>query len=56
MEPKFIVVDEFGESLRAFYTKDAAEAFIKLRPECKIDEPHIMTPEEFTEEFGDPPF
>lgn len=56
MEPQFVVVDEYGEGLRAFYTRESAEAFVKLRPECKISEPHVMSQEEFDALFGDPPF
>lgn len=56
MEGRFIIIDEYGESLRTFNTRDAAEEFVRLRPKCKIDEPHVMTLEEFSEEFGDPPF
>ena len=56
MEPQFIVVDEYGDSLRAFYTRGSAEAFVKIRPECKIEDIPVLTDEEFDELYGLPPF
>ncbi len=64
MDLKFIVVDEFGDSVRAFYDKESAERFVNIRPECKIEE---IYNEEIPEEtklsyqdmldmYGDPPF
>lgn len=55
-EFKFIVEDEFGDSLRAFYTKEEAESFISLRPECKIVEIKSISLQEFDDIYGDPPF
>ena len=60
MEPipefKFIVEDEYGDSLRAFYTQESAEAFVKLRPECTIQRIPELTDDEFDELYGLPPF
>lgn len=55
-DQKFIVLDEFGDSLRAFSNKESAKAFTKLRPECKIIEIPDITHEEFTKIYGEPPF
>ena len=55
-DQRFIVLDEFGDSLRAFSNKENAKAFIKLRPECKIYEIPKMTQEEFTKIYGEPLF
>ena len=44
----FIVIDEFGDSLRAFSSKESAKAFIKLRPECTIEEIKELSLAEFT--------
>ena len=38
MEHKFIVTDEYGDSLRAFHDRKSVEAFVKVRPECSIEE------------------
>ena len=40
MEFRFIVLDEFGESIRAFYTRDDAERFVKTRHDFTIEEIH----------------
>lgn len=56
MEPRFIVVDEYGESLRAFHNQETAEAFVKIRPECSIEEVKPMSLEEFAALYGEPPF
>lgn len=56
MEPKFIVVDEYGDSLRAFFSRESAEAFVKVRPECKVEDIPVLTDEEFDELYGLPPF
>lgn len=56
MDFKYIVEDEYGESLRAFYSKESAESFIVLRPECKIIEIKDMELENFDEIYGEPPF
>ena len=56
MEPKCIVVDEYGDSLRAFYSRESAEAFVKIRPECRIEGIPILTDEDFDELYGLPPF
>lgn len=64
MEFKFIVLDEFGESVRAFYEKGDAERFIKIRPECTIEEIYNeevpeetkLTYQEMHDLYGDPPF
>jgi len=54
MEHQFIVVDEYGDSLRAFPDKESAEAFVKLRPECRIEKIPELTHDEFTEIHGEP--
>ena len=47
MEFRFIVLDEFGESIRAFYDRDDAERFAKTRKDFTIEEiPHEELPEE----------
>ena len=64
MEFKFIVVDEFGESVRAFYTKNDAERFAKIRPECTVEEIYNeevpeetkLSYQEMHDLYGDPPF
>jgi len=56
MEHQFIVVDEYGDSLRAFSDKESAEVFVKLRPECRIEKIPELTHDEFTEIHGEPPF
>ena len=64
MEFRFIVLDEFGESIRAFYTRDDAERFVKTRHDFTIEEiPHEELPEEekltyqdMFDEYGDGPF
>tara|TARA_R110000787_G_scaffold151639_1_gene265405 strand:- start:1088 stop:1270 length:183 start_codon:yes stop_codon:yes gene_type:complete len=60
MEPipefKFIVVDEYGDSLRAFYTKESADTFVKVRPECKVERIPEISDEEFDVLYGLPPF
>jgi|TARA_R110000822_G_scaffold310250_1_gene442340 hypothetical protein len=55
-EFKFIVEDEYGDSLRAFYTKESAESFVKLRPECKIQKIPELSDDEFNEIYSLPPF
>tara|TARA_R110000782_G_scaffold193968_2_gene283576 strand:+ start:3152 stop:3334 length:183 start_codon:yes stop_codon:yes gene_type:complete len=55
-EFNFIVEDEYGDSLRAFYTRESAETFISIRPECKIREIPQLTNEEWDELHGLPPF
>lgn len=64
MEFRFIVIDEFGESIRAFYDRDDAERFAKTRKDFTIEEiPHEEIPEEtklsyqdMLDMYGDPPF
>jgi aspartyl/asparaginyl-tRNA synthetase len=64
MEFRFIVLDEFGESIRAFYTRDDAERFVKTRHDFTIEEiPHEELPEEekltyqdMLDQYGDSPF
>ena len=64
MEFRFIVLDEFGESIRAFYTRDDAERFVKTRHDFTIEEiPHEELPEEekltyqdMFDQYGDGPF
>ena len=64
MEFRFIVIDEFGESIRAFYDRDDAERFAKTRKDFTIEEiPHEEIPEEtkltyqeMHDLYGDPPF
>lgn len=56
MEPRFIILDEYGDSIRAFDDEDSARAFIKLRPEFTIQEIKPLTNEEFTALHGEPPF
>lgn len=64
MEFRFIVVDEFGESIRAFYEKSDAERFVKLRPECTIEEIYNeelpeeekLTYQDMLDQYGDTPF
>ena len=64
MEFRFIVLDEFGESIRAFYTRDDAERFVKTRHNFTIEEiPHEELPEEekltyqdMLDQYGDGPF
>ena len=40
MEFRFIVIDEFGESIRAFYELEDAERFAKTRKDFTIEEIH----------------
>lgn len=64
MEFRFIVIDEFGESIRAFHDRDDAERFAKTRKDFTIEEiPHEEIPEEtklsyqdMLDMYGDPPF
>ena len=64
MEFRFIVLDEFGESIRAFYTRDDAERFVKTRHDFTIEEiPNEELPEEekltyqdMLDQYGDGPF
>jgi hypothetical protein len=64
MEFRFIVLDEFGESIRAFYDRDDAERFAKTRKDFTIEEiPHEELPEEekltyqdMFDQYGDGPF
>lgn len=64
MEFRFIVIDEFGESIRAFYDRDDAERFAKTRKDFTVEEiPHEEIPEEtklsyqdMLDMYGDPPF
>jgi len=64
MEFRFIVIDEFGESIRAFYDKEDAERFAKTRKDFTIEEiPHEEIPEEtklsyqeMHDMYGDAPF
>lgn len=63
MEFRYIVIDEFGDSVRAFHDKADAKRFISIRPECRIEEiPHeAITKNDidldaFTKEHGEPPF
>ena len=64
MEFRFIVLDEFGESIRAFYTRNDAERFVKTRHNFTIEEiPHEEFPEEekltyqdMLDQYGDSPF
>jgi len=64
MEFRFIVIDEFGESIRAFYDKEDAERFAKTRKDFTIEEIlHEEIPEEtkltyqeMHDLYGDPPF
>ena len=64
MEFKFIAIDEFGDSIRAFHNKEDADRFMKHRPECTIEEiPHEEIPEEekltyqdMLDRYGDAPF
>jgi hypothetical protein len=56
MEHQFIVVDEYGDSLRAFPDKESAEVFVKLRPGCCIERIPELSQEEFTDIYGEPPF
>ena len=37
-EFKYIVVDQYGDSVRAFFDKQSAKSFIKLRPECRVED------------------
>lgn len=36
IEQRYTVIDEFGESIRKFYTRGDARAFVEKRPEMKI--------------------
>lgn len=64
MEFRFIVIDEFGESIRAFYDKEDAERFAKTRKDFTIEEiPHETLPEEekltyqdMYDMYGDAPY
>lgn len=63
MEFRFIVIDEFGESIRAFYDRDNAEAFIKHKPNFTIEEIHDediseekLSYQELYDRYGDSPF
>ena len=64
MEFKFIVTDEYGESIRAFYDKDSAERFVKLRPECNVEEIYNeeipeeekLSYQDMLDNYGDSPF
>jgi hypothetical protein len=64
MEFRFIVIDEFGESIRAFYDRGDAERFVKTRKDFTIEEiPHEELPEEekltyqdMLDRYGDAPF
>lgn len=33
---KYTVLDEFGDSLKNFYTRDMAKDFVRHKPNCKI--------------------
>jgi hypothetical protein len=37
MEPKYLITDIYGESVRAFDSKEGAKAFLKNRPECRME-------------------
>lgn len=36
IEQRYTVIDEFGEPIRKFYTRNDARAFVEKRPEMKI--------------------
>ena len=56
MKPNFIVIDGFGDSLRAFYSKESAKEFISNKPDCKLDEPKLVSYEDWDKVYGLPPF
>jgi len=56
VEYQFIIVDEYGDSLRAFSDRESAESFIKVRPDCHIERIQELSQEEFTDIYGEPPF
>lgn len=59
---QFIILDEDLEPLRVFNTKVDAEWFVKDKPDCSIKTTltkipsNIMSHDEFTAKFGEPPF
>jgi len=53
---KYVVFDGFGDSLRSFATLESVETFLKLRPDCRVEEIKPLSNEEFTAIYGEPPF
>lgn len=57
IEQRYIVIDEFGEPIRKFYTRRDAKTFIEKRPEMKI----VVTPkknifDKLFDDVGQAPF
>ena len=58
----YIIYDEEHAPLRRFHSKVDAEWFVKDKPDCSIKTTlteipsNIMSHDEFTAKFGEPPF
>jgi hypothetical protein len=57
IEQRYIVIDEFGEPIRKFYTRRDAKAFVEKRPEMNI----VVTPkknifDKLFDDVGQAPF
>jgi hypothetical protein len=57
IEQRYIIIDEFGESIRKFYTRRDAKAFVEKRPEMNI----VVTPkknifDKLFDDVGQAPF
>lgn len=56
---KYLVLDEFGEPLRKFYTKQTAQWFLDARPNCTLKQIAVekrVTFDDMIKQYGEAPF
>ena len=53
---KYVVVDMYQETLKAFRTKEEAEDFVKHRPDCHVEEIPGLNFDDLYDMYGEAPF
>jgi len=53
---KYVVVDGYQETLKAFRTKEEAEDFIRHKPDCHIEEIPGLDYDDLIDMYGEAPF
>ncbi len=53
---KYVVIDGYQETLKAFRTLEEAKEFIRLRPDCHIEEIPGLDFDDLYDMYGEAPF
>ena len=53
---KYVVIDMYQETLKAFRTKEEAKEFIRHRPDCHIEEIPGLDYDDLIDMYGEAPF